>query len=147
MKGRKVALVEDEPDILMTFKATLESSGFIVHTYQDPIVALSEFMPGYYDLVILDIKMPQMNGFELYSEMQKIDKQVKVCFITASEMYYDEFRNEKQIRVEEEQGQEQEEKREQQYCKLDPDRFLQKPISNIELVKRIEKIMGVKNGP
>jgi CheY-like chemotaxis protein len=134
MKGKRVALVEDEPDIVMTFKAALEDAGFLVHTYQDPIVALSEFKPGYYDLVILDIKMPRMNGLELFSEMQKIDKQIRVCFITAGEMYFDKFRREK---GEGREGREVEE----QYCKLNSKRFLQKPISNEDLVKRINKIM------
>jgi DNA-binding response OmpR family regulator len=70
MKGNKIFLVDDEPDIMMAFKVTLESAGFTVHTYQDPLIALSKFKPGYYDLVILDIKMPKMNGFELYAEIQ-----------------------------------------------------------------------------
>jgi DNA-binding response OmpR family regulator len=64
------------------------------------------------------------NGFELYTEMRKIDNQAKFCFITAGEMYYDK------VRVEEEQ-----------YCKLDTERFLQKPISNTDLVNRIYKLM------
>jgi CheY-like chemotaxis protein len=136
MKGKRVALVEDEPDIVMTFKAALEDAGFLVHTYQDPIVALSEFKPDYYDLVILDIKMPRMNGFELFSEMQKIDKQVRVCFITAGEMYFDKFRREKG-EGEEREGPEVEDK----FCELNNERFLQKPISNEDLVKRINKIM------
>ena len=69
-----------------------------------------------------------MNGFELYAEIQKIDNQVKVCFITAGGMYYNEVRKGN--------GEDQEE-----YCRLDPDRFLQKPIPNVELVNRINKIM------
>jgi DNA-binding response OmpR family regulator len=90
----KILLVDDEPDIMMAFKLTLEKAGFVVDTYQDPIVALSEFRPNSYDLLILDIKMPKMNGFELYTEIRKLDQQVKVCFVTAGEMYYDELRNE-----------------------------------------------------
>jgi CheY-like chemotaxis protein len=136
MKGKRVALVEDEPDIVMTFKAALEDACFLVHTYQDPIVALSEFKPGYYDLVILDIKMPRMNGFELFSEMRKLDKQVRVCFITAGEMYFDKFRREKG-EGEDREGREVEDK----YCELNSEWFLQKPISNEDLVKRISKIM------
>ena len=72
--------------------------------------------------------MPKMNGFELYTELQKIDNQVKVCFITAGEMYYNELRKGN--------GEEEEE-----YCRLDEDRFLQKPIPSVELVNRINKIM------
>jgi DNA-binding response OmpR family regulator len=121
-KRNKILLVDDEPDITMSFKATLQNSGFIVHTYQDPLIALSKFKPGYYDLVILDIKMPKMNGFELYTGIRKIDNQVKVCFITAGEMFYDKVREE-----------------EERYCRLDTERFLQKPISNVDLLKIIEE--------
>ena len=91
---------------------------------------MAKFKPGFYDLVILDIKMPIMNGFELYAELRKMDNQVKFCFITAGEMYYDKVREE-----------------EEQYCKLDTERFLQKPISNTDLVDRIHKIMTPNNNP
>jgi DNA-binding response OmpR family regulator len=53
---------------------------------------LSNFKPGYYDLVILDIKMPKMDGFELYDEIKKRDNKVKICFLTACELYHEEFR-------------------------------------------------------
>ncbi len=131
-KGNKILLVDDEPDIMMAFKLTLESAGFIVDTHEDPLTALSKFKPRHYDLVILDIRMPKMNGFELYAEMQKIDNQVKVCFITAGEMRYDKVGKGKLKEDEEE---------EEQYCGLNTERFLQKPISNADLVKRINKIM------
>ena len=124
-KGNKILLVDDEPDVTITFKAILQDVGFIVDAFEDPLIALSKFKPHYYDLVILDIKMPKMNGFKLYEEMQKIDSQVKVCFITAEEIYYNEIRKEK----------------EQKYCMLDTEQFLRKPISNTHLVKGIEKIM------
>jgi two-component system, OmpR family, response regulator ChvI len=94
IKGNKILLVDDEPDVTTTFKAILQEVGFVVDASEDSLVALSKFKPRYYDLVILDIKMPKMNGFELYEEMQKIDSQVKVCFITAGEMYYNEIRKE-----------------------------------------------------
>jgi DNA-binding response OmpR family regulator len=129
-KGNKILLVDDEPDITMSFEATLQNAGFIVYTYQDPLIALSKFKPSYYDLVILDIKMPKMNGFKLYAEIQKIDNKVKVCFVTAGELFYDQVREE-----------------EEQYCKLDTERFLQKPISNTDLVNRIYKIMTPNNNP
>jgi DNA-binding response OmpR family regulator len=127
-KQSKVLIADDEPDINMSFKLTLEGAGFIVDVYNDPLIALSKFKPSYYDLVILDIKMPKMNGFELYTEIQKIDNRVKVCFITAGEIYYNEVRKGKG-------------KEEEEYCKLDEERFLQKPISNVDLVNRINKIM------
>ena len=131
-KGNKILLVDDEPDLTMTFKTILQEVGFIVDTYEDPLIALSKFKPHFYDLVILDIKMAKMNGFELYTEMLKRDNQVKVCFVTAGEMYYNEVRKDEE---------------EELYCKLDAQRFIQKPISNTDLVKRIEKILMPSQGP
>lgn len=61
---------------------------FVVDTFNDPEEALSNFKPGLYDLLLIDVKMPKMNGFELYQEMEKTDNKVKVCFITAFEVYY-----------------------------------------------------------
>jgi DNA-binding response OmpR family regulator len=124
-KGNKILLVDDEPDLTMTFKVILQGVGFAVDIYENPLVALSNFKPHYYDLVILDIKMSEMNGFELYSEMLKIDSQVKVCFVTAGEMYNDNVRKNE----------------EEQYCELDTKRFIQKPISNGDLVRRINRII------
>lgn len=129
-KENRILLVDDETDITAALKIALEDAGYIVHTYNDPLIALSEFKPGYYDLVILDIKMQEMNGFELYAEMRKVDNQVKFCFITAGQMYYNEVRKEKQ-----------EEEKEESYCKLKTEQFLQKPISNIELLETIDKVM------
>jgi CheY-like chemotaxis protein len=82
--------------------------------------------------------MPKMNGFELYTEMQKIDNQVKVCFITAGEMHYEKVRKGKL---------EEDEEEEEQYCELNIERFLQKPISNADLIKRINKIMMLNLSP
>ena len=130
-KRNKILLVDDEPDLTMTFKAILQRVGFAVDTYEDPLAALSNFRPHYYDLVILDIKMPKMNGFELYSEMLEIDSQVKVCFVTAGEMYYDKVRKNE----------------EEQYCELDTERFIQKPISNADLVRRINRVMMLGQSP
>ena len=110
IKRSKILLVDDEPDIAMAFKLALQDAGYIVDTYLDPLMALSKFNSSCYDLIILDIKMPKLNGFELYSEMRKVDNKVKVCFITAGEMFYDKVRNKK--------GEEGE-----QYCKLDTSGF------------------------
>src|SRR5918994_2487233 len=137
-KQSKVLIVDDESDINMSFKLTLENAGFIVYVYNDPLIELSKFKQIYYDLVILDIKMPKMNGFELYTEIQKIDNQVKVCFITAGEMHYEKVRKGKLKEDEEE---------EEQYCELNIERFLQKPISNADLIKRINKIMMLNVSP
>jgi DNA-binding response OmpR family regulator len=71
---------------------TLEHAGFKVQTYEDPVLALVDFRPGLFDLVILDIKMPKMDGFKLYRELRKKDSRVNICFLTASELYYEEYR-------------------------------------------------------
>ena len=70
--------------LLRSFSLTLEDSGlFEVIICNDPLVALSNFRPNSYDLLLLDVRMPGMNGFELYDEIKKIDNKVKICFISA----------------------------------------------------------------
>jgi DNA-binding response OmpR family regulator len=120
-RGRILA-IDDEPDLTMLCKMALEHYGFEVNTFNDPKEALSNYKPGYYDLVILDIKMPKMDGFELYHEIKKKDANAKICFLTASELYYEEFRK-------------------KEYSALDKGLFIRKPIDNDELVSEIQKII------
>jgi two-component system, OmpR family, response regulator ChvI len=80
---KKILIIDDEYDLTMTYKIGLESNGFIADTNNDPIDVLSEYKPDYYDLVLIDIRMPEMNGLELYNEIKKIDKNANICFITA----------------------------------------------------------------
>ena len=68
-------------------KKGLEREGFDVDTFNEPSKALENFRRSAYDLVLLDIKMTPMNGFELCRRLLKIDNKVRVCFITAFEMY------------------------------------------------------------
>ena len=119
---KKILAVDDEPDLTKLCSLALEYHGFKVDTFNDPQEALSNYRPGYYDLVILDIKMPKMDGFELYDEIKKKDHKAKVCFLTASELYYEEFRK-------------------KEYCALDRDLFIRKPIDNEELLREVSKIM------
>lgn len=116
-------LVDDESDINFMLKIVLEDNGFEVDALEDSIIALNNYKPGLYDLLILDIKMPKMDGFELYDRIKKIDDQAKVCFLTASEMYYKELRKDK-------------------YESLDKDLFLLKPMAPDELVKQIRKMLN-----
>ena len=91
-KKIKCLVVDDEPDITSVLRRGLEQYGFAVDTFNDAVETLSHFKVGYYDLLLLDISMPKMNGFELYKEIAKIDDKVKVCFMTAFEIYLDEFK-------------------------------------------------------
>ena len=88
----KILVVDDEPDIASSVKKGLERNEFQVDAYTDPQKALSEFKPGVYDLLLIDIRMPKLNGFELYREIKKKDDNTKICFFTAFEVYYDEFK-------------------------------------------------------
>jgi two-component system, OmpR family, response regulator ChvI len=88
MMKNRILLVDNEPDIALAFKIGLEDNGFEVDAFDSPEIASSNFKAGSYDLLLLDIKMPKMNGIEFYQKMKEIDKKVKVCFITASEVYY-----------------------------------------------------------
>src|SRR6185437_5544881 len=82
---KKIFLVDVEYDLAMLFKLGLELEGFIVDMFVDPLAALSFFKNDYssYDLALLDIKMPNLNGYELCNEMVKIHNKIKICFITA----------------------------------------------------------------
>jgi CheY-like chemotaxis protein len=92
-RKRKILVVDDEPDNASIFTMGLEDEGFEVDTFTDSPLALSMVQAGKkYDLLILDIQMPDMNGFELYEEVKKIDNKVKICFLTAfGEGYTEEF--------------------------------------------------------
>jgi DNA-binding NtrC family response regulator len=80
---RRILLVDDEPDITLSFNIVLEDNGFAVDVFNDPLLALSSFRQGIYAMALLDIKMPKMNGIELSVEIRKIDDKVKITFMTA----------------------------------------------------------------
>ena len=115
-------VVDDEFDLTLFYKMLLEFHGFRVDTFNDPRKALSSFKPDYYNLVILDIKMPGMDGFELNEELQKIDSKVNVGFLTASELYYKEFRK-------------------KEYYALNKELFIRKPVEDEELLKEINRLI------
>lgn len=119
----KIMLVDDEPDINAALKVVLTRAGFYVDTFEDPVVALENLRPGMYDLVILDLKMPKMDGFELHQELIKIDKDTKICFLTASELFFEKLREKK-------------------YAALDENLFIRKPIPNAELLQKINTILN-----
>jgi CheY-like chemotaxis protein len=120
----KILVVNDQPDNTSIFSMSLEDGGFEVDAFTDPLLALSKFKSDHkkYDLLILDIKMPGMNGFELYEEIRKIDNKVKTCFLTAfGEGYTEEFgrRFSSSINVS----------------------FIRKPIRVDDLVKKVNEMM------
>jgi DNA-binding response OmpR family regulator len=125
--AKRILLVDDEPDITFTIKDILEENGFHIDTFNDPITALKSYRSIFYDLVIHDIKMPKMDGFELYTKIREKDSKVKICFLTASEMYYEKFR-----------------KTRSEFGRIiGEDCFIQKPIKNEDLVKKLTDIMNI----
>ncbi|HEY7082994.1 MAG TPA: response regulator [Nitrososphaeraceae archaeon] len=91
-KTSRILLVDDETDSTSLFRTVLEDLGFVVDVFNDSPLALSNFKPGFYELLILDIRMPKMDGLELCREIRKLDDKVKVCFLTASEIYNENLR-------------------------------------------------------
>lgn len=85
----KLMLIDDDPDILFTFKSILAAEGYNVEAFVDPSAALNHFMqadPAYYNLVITDIKMPKINGFQLYQKLKEINTDISVLFMTGFEV-------------------------------------------------------------
>ena len=92
MLKNRILIVDDEPDIAQVLKMGLEENGFAVDAYNDPLDVISNFKADSYAPLLIDIKMPKMTGFELYNKLHQIDEKAKICFITAYELYYDEFK-------------------------------------------------------
>ena len=126
LKTKKIMLVDDEADILWLFKMILESDARLkVDSFADPVVALENFRPRLYDLLLIDIAMPKMNGFELYDKIRELDKKVKISFVTASEMFYEEIRKEA-------------------FPELDTTIcFIRKPIANPDLIQQVREILEI----
>ena len=120
---KKVLLVDDEPDICMIYRIVLEDAGYECVSYTDPVKALKDFRIDYYDLILLDIKMPVLNGFELCKKIREVDRTVHIVFITATEQYYEKFRG-------------------QHFPELAKINYIQKPIGNDELVQIVNMIVA-----
>ena len=93
---RKIMILDDEEDIALLFKEGLEIMGFYnVVVYNDPIKALYEIKSNTYDVILIDIVMPNMNGLEFYTKLKKMEKESgsKVCFFSAGEFSEDNIRN------------------------------------------------------
>ena len=120
-KKKKILFVDDDSDITSISKTVLERNGFEVQAFESPISALENFKPGSYDLLVIDIKMSEMDGFELYDKLRKIDNNINVCFLTAAQEYYDKYK--------------------ERYSWLQKKCFITKPISLENLVNTINSIL------
>ncbi|MGC2575930.1 MAG: response regulator, partial [Candidatus Nitrosopolaris sp.] len=120
---RRILIVDDNEDITLAFKVGIEDGNTYtnrkieVHTSNNPVITLSEFRPNFYDLLLVDIKMPQMNGFELSERILAIDINVRICFMSSGEI------NRKALR--------------EIYPSLSVGCFIRKPVTIDYLVKRI----------
>jgi DNA-binding response OmpR family regulator len=122
----RILIVDDEPDIAKVLELGLEENGFVVDTYNDPLSVISNFKADSYDLLLLDIKMPKMNGFELYNKLHQIDEKARICFITAYELYYDEFKR--------------------MFHKIKVECFIHKPVSINDLARVIKDELQQQEG-
>jgi CheY-like chemotaxis protein len=123
-KHKRVLIIDDEPDITLTYKSALEgdyeddSKRFEVYTYNDPLEALLNFKPNFYDLLLIDINLPYMNGFELCEKLLKMDINMRACFISAGEV------NQEAIR--------------EIHPSINIGCFIKKPVTVQDLVKRVK---------
>jgi len=119
--SKRILIVDDEADINTALREIFESNGFIVNSFDNPHDALDNFKPHYYDLLILAIKMPGMNGFTFYRQIKELDDEIKVCILTAAEINYGEYSD---------------------ILSSLPDNYIiQKPVTNEELLKTINRVM------
>ena len=123
---KRILIVDDDPDITFTFKKGFEEASrisddkisFHVNTYNDPLVALSEFKPDFYDLILVDINMYKMNGFELSVKILELDANPRVCFMSSGLINQEALR--------------------EQYPSLSIGCFIGKPVTIENLIKRVK---------
>jgi len=123
--NKRVLIIDDEPDIILTLRMALEQNGFRTDSYSDSILAYKNFRAGLYDLVLLDIKMLNVDGFQLYQKIRRTDSRVKICFLTASEFYDEEIR------------------KEQGFDGFNEELFLRKPVEIACLIDTIRPLMDL----
>ena len=122
---KNILLIDDEPDITFTIKSILEDNGFKVDSFTDSISALDNYQINFYDLVILDLKMPKMDKFQLYTKIREKDSKVKICFLTAIATFNEEFRKTRLVLGK----------------TINEDYFIQKPIKNEDLIRKLTFII------
>ena len=92
MSNAKIMIIDDDPDINNLFKIFLEHDGFQVDSYTNPIDALYYFKKGKYDLVLLDLKMPKIDGIGMFQALKNRDDEVCICLITANTSYLEQLK-------------------------------------------------------
>jgi DNA-binding response OmpR family regulator len=117
--SKVILIVDDDPDMTSIFRLGLQDEGFEVYAYNDPLDALSEFRPNFYDLLLVDINMPKINGIELSRQLLGLDPNVKICFITAGEANIEVLR--------------------ELYPARDIGCFIRKPVTIDQLVRRVKE--------
>ena len=131
--SKRILVIDDEMDITTVYTLGLQDNGFKVDAFNDPLLALSSFRTDTYDFVLIDYKMPKMDGSKLYQEIRKVDTKVKVCFITAFDVCHKELKKNSDTSsnasYQDKEGKED----------SDVECFIQKPIDIDELVKRIKE--------
>jgi DNA-binding response OmpR family regulator len=115
----RILIIDDDADITSTLKTGLELHGFSVGTFNDPRQAISMFRADQYDMAILDIQIPGMNGFDVYRRLRKVQPDLRIAFLTAFEIHTDEFRR--------------------LFPDSDVNLFLTKPITVLELARIIRR--------
>jgi DNA-binding response OmpR family regulator len=124
---KKILVIDDEPDVTYTIKNILEDRGFAVDTFTDSLLALDNYKANFYNLIILDILMPKMDGFQLYTKIREKDPKVKICFLTALTTFNEGFRKTRLILGN----------------TINEDYFIQKPIETEDLIKKLTSIMNI----
>jgi two-component system copper resistance phosphate regulon response regulator CusR len=124
-----IIMVDDEPDVNIAIKTALEENGdFQVDTFNNAESALFAFKPDYYDLAILDVMMPGMNGFQLCRKLREIDKKLKISFLTATELTY--LQDIDSVIIND----------------LRADSFVVKPVNTTDLINRLKAILHENDG-
>jgi CheY-like chemotaxis protein len=125
---KRIMIVDACDDVNLTFKIVLSESDrrLRVQSFTDPVDALREFRADFYHLVVIDILLPKMNGFELYDKLRSLDGKVKICFMTTgSEIILKKFMKEA-------------------LPESDPNCYISKPIANEDLLKRVQEALELK---
>jgi two-component system, OmpR family, response regulator ChvI len=120
-RKKKILFVNDDADTTAVMKEGLNRQGFEVDTFIDSKLALQNFKAGVYDLLLLDVLMKGLDGFELYDKMREIDENIQICFMSASNTSYEKYKS--------------------LYPGIQKECFIQKPIKIKEVANTIESIL------